>query len=75
MFLALTTFNSCIVRRNIFKTITDAKRFAIEECKVKVHMIGDSAFYGDFNVIVYNFENKNVCNHVDIPVYVEYGRC
>jgi hypothetical protein len=38
-------------------------------------MIGDSAFYGDFNVIVYNFENKNVCNHVDIPVYVEYGRC
>ena len=75
MFLALTTFNSCVIRRNLFKTLRDAKRFALEESKVKVHRIGESAFYGDFNVIIYNFGINSTCDYVDIPVYVEYGRC
>jgi len=73
MFLALTTFNSCIVRRNLFRTLNEAKKFANEESRVKVQRIGNTALYGDFNVIVYNFETRSTCDHVDIPVYVGYG--
>ena len=73
MYLALTTFNCCIVRRTIFHTLKEAKNFALEESKVKVHTIGNAALYGDFNVMIYNFETNTTSDHVDVPVHVAYG--
>lgn len=70
MFLTLTTFNSLVVRRNFFSTLKDARSFAIEESKVKVHSIDNRAFYGDFKVIIYNFGIMKTSDHLDIPIDV-----
>jgi len=69
-FLTLTTFNSCVVNRNVFDTFVDAKQFADTESKEKIFRKGDVTFFGDFKVLVYDFNSPATSTQLDIPVYV-----
>jgi hypothetical protein len=69
-FLTLTTFNSCVVNRNVFDRFLDAKQFADTESKEKIVRKGDVTFFGDFKILVYDFNIPATSTQLDIPVYV-----
>ena len=68
-YLALTTFSSRAVSRTFFDTFKEAKSFAIDNAKEKVHVVNGQALFGDFKVLVYNLKPVT-SNHVEIPVFV-----
>jgi hypothetical protein len=69
MFLALTTFGSCAVGRDIHQTFEEAKSFALENVQQKVHVSNGKAFFGDFKVLVYDLMPVS-STHVEVPVFV-----
>jgi hypothetical protein len=75
MFMALTTFNSCILKRTPFTTLKAAKEFALKESREKIFNLSKGKIiYGDFNVMIYEISSPVFRDHLDIPVYVAYGK-